>query len=219
MPAIATHADALRVQLSGQETLPFAQVGTLPGVQVLTVGAQNGPGQGVLSIDAAQNVSWQPPGATGPGQAVNVSAGGGFLLEGPDPSQWIRISVQSDYLTASFEAAVCIADTYGRLLGDINATLALSGGSDIWTFVLENDSPNSATSVRIWLDPDADMSGITISLDGVSWSSPQSESAAIIVNSIAAGSSASIYLKRTIAAASPSNPARLLLVHFSFFSF
>jgi hypothetical protein len=208
----ATRADSLRIIYGAAELRQLSAVGTIPGVQVVAVASACGPGSGRLSLDGSLNLTWTPPSGS-PGDAVDVSAGGDFLLEDSTADSWLRVHVESDYLVAGSVGVVSIADCF--LEGwDISSAQASAGNVATLTLSIRNDSPNEVANVIAWIDPAC--SGYQISTDGTHWNSGQSEASGLSVGSILPSHTVPCYLRRTIAASSGSNPNVLQLLHLSF---
>jgi hypothetical protein len=216
MPAVATHADAIRLKVGGVEIAQLANANTIPGVQVLAVAARCGPGRGLLTLDAGQRLTWQSPGATLPGDLVDVSAGGDFLVESWDAACWVRVHVEAAYLVAGSQAAVYLADVYDNAIadGDVAAADAAAGVVQTWSITLANNSSQEVQNLRAWLD--ASVVDITISADGASWVTPTSEATAVSLGTLPAAASAMLHVQRTIASDAAPQPRVLSLIHLAF---
>ena len=239
MPAVATRSDALRLQvpLGGAEirSLHAAPVGPIPGVAVLAVAAINGPSGGgggsggagrVRSYGDGTLLAWRAPGSATFGETVDVSAGGSFLLEdGEDTDKWVRISVDPDWLNPAAAAGdVFLADVYENWVGyfDVTAAQALAGNVQTWSIALKNASGSPIWDLKVWLDSSiAGVNGIQISTDNVNWYAPDAEDHADVLEfgDLAAAAVATLYVKRTIPAAAPSDPDVLNWLHCSWDGF
>jgi hypothetical protein len=206
-------SDQIQLQSSGTPLVSLRALGTLNGVEITAVAALNGPGQGLLSIDAASNLSWTPPGGA-VGTPVDVSAGGNFIIYDSTGNAWIGITVAAAYLALASAATVTLEDLYdGPIVSDdVTAVEASAGDVATWSIAVKNTSGVSATGLVAWLDP-ATYSGIDISLDGVTWSAPTSEGAGLSIGTLAASASATIYFQRTVPSSSASLASGLVLLN------
>lgn len=205
MPAAGTRSDALRLEISGNELAFMRSVGALSGVVVLAVAALNGPGSGRLICNGGQ-LQWKAPGSDEAGTAVNVSAGGTFLLEdGEDATKWIRVEVYEEYLPTAGEAVVLIQDAYNDFAdGDIEAADALAGVVVTQQYTIHNVSADAAENVRLWINPAASGAEfLEVSDDGLAFVAPDDEEHAdvLVWASIAGGATESVWVRRTIPAA------------------
>jgi len=205
----------LQFESGGNALGQLAASGALPGAVALAAAGMNGPGAGTLAIDAAGNLCWTAPGGAA-GAPVDVSAGGTFLLAAADARQWLRVEVYAAYLALPSTAAIALADRYASPLvsADVTAAQAAAGNVATWSVTLHNTSSAAAGTLKIWLDA-ASYAGVQISLDGTTWSRPTTSAAGLAIGTLAAGASATIYLKRTVAASSPSAASCLISLHAS----
>lgn len=215
-----THGDGLHLQAAGADTGLMRAVGSIPGVVVLDVASRNGPGIGRLIMGDASTIAWQAPGSSTPGNPQSCGSDGTYLIEdGADTSKWVRIQVYASYLAVSGEGRVFIQDTFNGLgPADVAAANAAAGVIATTTFTLKNVSNSTVTSVLMWLDQTVGSNpGISISSDNITFYTPTSigDPNALAWASIAAGASVPVYVKRTIAAASPSSPSVLNNLQFS----
>jgi hypothetical protein len=176
--------------------------GTLPGVRFLDLGGRNGVGIGRLEMPVARFLSWRAPGSATAGTAIDVSAGGTFLLrDGSDADKWIEIEVTAAYLpTGPAEAAVELSEQLNNAVAsdDVSAAEAAAGDIETYELVLANRSNSEAPDVTLWLDGPTSRR-IEISDDGIDWSAPLTEAAGLTVT-LPAGGTVTMYLRRTIAA-------------------
>lgn len=219
MPVAMTHGDALRIETGGQESLHLTAVGTLPGVVVLAAAGRNGPGTGRLRADQdGTRLAWRAPGSATYGTPVVCSPDGLYLLEdGEDPDSWLRIQMRSAYAVPGHaEGRVALGDRWTNAVGhdDVTAGEASAGDVEGYTVTLSNDSTAGLSRVLAWLD--AAVSDLEISDDDITYVSPTSEGAALGLADIPAGGSITLYLRRTIGAAEPSDPDVLNHLHFSY---
>jgi hypothetical protein len=219
MATAATNADALRIESGGSEVHHLSWIGTLPGVEILAVAAINGPGAGRLLASAdGESLQWRAPGSSTAGAAVDVSAGGTFLLEdGDDSDAWLRIEVTAASLDENAtEAVVHLDDRYGNAVAsdDVSAAEASAGDVETYTLTLANDSGLSITSVTVWID--SGVSGIEISDDGSTWVSPTTEGGGLSLGTITASGTDTLHVRRTIGSSTSYDPKVLTHLHASF---
>lgn len=216
-----TRNDGLRLRTQFGSDFGFMRaVGTIAGVVVLGVAARNGPGSGRL-IASPAGLAWQAPGSGIPGPICPIPSDGEYMLEdGADPSMWVRVQAYSAWLGESGEAAVEIQDSYtlfgfGAVSADVPAANAAAGLTSTVGLRLANITPLPVTNVTVWLSPHA--KNLTISSDDVMFVAPiaQNDPDALRYAAIAAGASANIIVRRTIAAGSPFNPSVLNFLRYS----
>jgi len=211
-------ADALRIYHQGAEVPLLTAVGTLRGVIVTHAAAANGPGAGRLRCNSA-GLAWQPPGESQYGDAVDVSAGGVFLVTGPSADKFLRVTVHADYLMLPSETRVLLADRYNNAIASDDVTAAEAAAGDVETHELTaaNDGDETLYNVRAWLDPTAEATAyLEISANGSDWSSPTSDPTGIELGDLPAGATVPVYLRRTIPAGEPYDPKVLTHLHFGF---
>lgn len=209
-------ADSLRIKISGVEVVMLTAIGTVPGVVVRAAAAANGPGRGLLRyLDGS--LYWQAPGDSDFGLATAVPANGTYLVESLDSSKWLRCQVYFDYLPETAEEArVDLSDRYNGAAGDdVSAAEATAGLVEVHTLTVANESAANISAVHAWLDAAA-AAGFALSRDNVTFSAPTTEAAAVDLGDIAASGSASLYVRRTIAAGAAADPEVLEHIHFSF---
>jgi len=214
MAAPGTRNNGLRLQLSGSDVGGLRIIGTMPGIVVTGAAARNGPGQGLLISSTGSQVAWQAPGSSIPGPAVNVSAGGAFLLEdGTDASCWLNILAYPAYLPGSAQAAIALVDSYNNVgPADVAAADALAGLVTTTEYTLHNSTAGIITSALMWIDNTASgYAELSISLDGTNFYTPYTSTDTHVLawSSIAAGASVNVWVKRTIGASSASAPSIL----------
>ena len=220
MPAAATRADSLRLTLASVEILSLSAVGTIPGVIVLAAAGRNGQGDGMLrSTGDGTLLSWRAPGSATYGLKVDCSSDGTYLLEdGDDHDCWLRVQVYASYLSST--PATARVDLQDRLQNgissdDVTAAEATAGDVETYTVTLENDAATNLSGLKVWItDPDANT--LEISDDNATWVSPTTEETALALPDLAAGATDTLYCRRTVAAAEPSSPSVLQLLHFAF---
>jgi len=217
MATPATHADALRIEYASAEVKHLTVLGTIPGVVPLAVAARCGPGLAHLRSTTAGRISFRAPSSSTWGPDVLCEADGTYLLEdGEDPDKWLRVLVYTSYLLAAREAPVLLHDRYntGVASDDVSAAEAAAGDVETYQLALANDGTAFLSQVTAWID--AATTGIEISDDGITWVSPTTEAAGLAFDPIAPGGSATLHVRRTIAASSPSDAAVLTHLHLAF---
>jgi hypothetical protein len=210
------NADSLRISVAGAEVIHLTVAGTVPGVVPLLAAARNGPGVARLrtSADAAA-IAWQAPGAATWGEWVPVPADGEYHLPAADLNCWLRVRVYTAHLVASAEAEVPLADRYTNAVAQADVTAEEAAAGDVLDYAPTlTNAGEAAMTVRAWLDPAA--VGLEISADGLAWSAPTSESAAIAVATLAPEASAALHVRRTISSGAESDPRVLNLIHLVF---
>jgi hypothetical protein len=217
MPTVATRADALRFEVSSVEVRQLHAVGAIDGVTLLFVAARNGIGVGYLRYYDDGTLAWKAP-SSSYGTAVDVSAGGQFVLEdSTDEDAYVRIDVTAARLpSAAAEARVLLRDTYNNDVAsdDVTAGEAASGSVETYTFDVQNDSPDGVPWCLVWID--SGVSGIEISPNGSSWSSPTNEASAIDVGPVPKDGSSTLHVRRTIGAGAGADPDVLTHLHFAY---
>jgi hypothetical protein len=216
----ATHGDGLRFQRLAADVVSLRDVSGLSGVVVLACAARNGPGVGILTASPGAMISWQGPGGTAGDPQLCSPDGAYLLLDGADPSKWVRIQVYSSYLPATGQGRVFMADVYNNFgPSDSTAAESLMGQTITTTYGLNNVSPMQINNIKVWLDPAT--SGLEISRNNVTFVTPTSESdpSALTQPSLNPTDQIPIYVRRTIAAASVSDPKILNVLQFAWDGF
>jgi hypothetical protein len=202
-------SDQLQLQTTGGAPLvSFTAIGTLPGVEILAVAGACNPGVGLLDCDPTGKLTWTPPGGAA-GPAVDVSAGGNFLLYDAIGYRWLSVHVEAAYLARAAQTTVTLQDVYdGPLVNrDATAAEAAAGNALNWQVQVKNLSgTDTAGSLAVGLP--SGYSGLKVSTDNVNWYARGLVVATIA--SLAPGATATIYLQRTIAASSPPLAAGLV---------
>jgi hypothetical protein len=211
-----TRHDGVRLQLAGVDVVSLREAGAVPGVVVLSASARNGPGTGLLTLNFG-SLTWQSPGSSTPGLAQGVSSGpdGSIYLveDGVDLSKFVRVQVYPAYLPDIASALISLADLYNAMgttgPGDVAASDASAGLVTITQYTLFNATNNPVKTINLWLDNTASGFGqLTVSNDGTNYFAPTSQGDPNVLawGSIAAGGNVSVWVKRTVPAASASNP-------------
>jgi len=218
MPVAGEHSDALRLQVDSTDVLHLAAVGTVPGVVPLAAAGRNGRGYGRLQSDDGVNYTWTAPGSSTRGPAVQCSVDGDYLLcDGEDVCKWLRVRIYTSYTRSSpVSSLVHLGDVYagGTTDDDVTAAEATAGDVATYTITLTNAGRVGIDSIVAWVD--AAVSGIEISTDGVSYSTPTTESTGLSLGALAIDASITLYLRRTISAGAGADPDVLDLLHFAF---
>ncbi|MFA7254121.1 MAG: hypothetical protein WC107_06240 [Patescibacteria group bacterium] len=213
--------DQLQIEADSAAVELLTAVGTLAGVVVLLAGGKNGPGVGAI-LAGDGTLAWRAPGSATFGAEVTVAVDGTYsIADGEDPDKVLQVQVYVNYLPAAGTTAeVFLADRYNNAIAQDDATAAEAAAGDVLDYQLElvNTSQDLASSFRVWLDASAD-SRTSISLDGVTYSAPASEATGLQVIAIAPGQSATLYVRRTIAAGDASTPKQPVRIHCAFDSF
>lgn len=214
----ASRGDALRVRTSAGVEIPsLTAIGAIPGVVPLAAAGANGPGTGRLrSQGDGTLLQWRAPGSSTYGEAVTVAADGSYLLEdGEDTAAWLRVYVRTAFLVAGpAEAEVLLGDLYNALgPDDVTAAEATAGLVEVTQFQLYNAGAHRIDSLAVWLG--ASVVGLEISTDGVAWSAPTTEGAALAFGNVAPAAFATLHVRRTISAGAANNPKITDLIRFS----
>lgn len=238
MPAVDTRAGALHVFLTpvvgfGKRLL-MVPIRTIPGVilglpfsDVLGASDRNGIGKAALRAEGDGNrLSWRAPGSNqfGPSHEVNVDSD--VLLEdGGDRGKFVQARVKTAYLQPQpIERPVYLQERWNNNFLDVAAAAASAGAVKTISYTAENRSGTSLVATKVWLDASAPY--LSISVDGVGYSTPTTEAAGLLL--LGSGGSAPgvlfpgavnnalILVKRTIPPATTYNPKVLMLLHFRF---
>lgn len=219
MATALTGADSLKLSVSGAETRMLHAIGAIPGVRIAHAAARNGPGTGRLrSTGDGRSLSWMAPGSSAWGAAVPVGDGMAMLEDGEDRDKFVRVETYADYLVtaAPQETTVLLADVWNNDIGsdDLSAAEATAGDVETYTVTLTNQSGLAITRLKCWLD--AATADLEISDDGAAWVAPTGEGSALALADLIPGATDTLHVRRTIGAASHSDPDILNLLHFSF---
>lgn len=220
----------LEWRYSGAALQSLDALDTVGGVEITEVAGRNldaarGAGIGRLEtfydVDGVLRAAWRGPGSDTFGDAVNVAAGGAFLLaDGSDDDAFIRVEVTPDRAsdtTASMPVRLVELLNAGATAGNISESDALAGVIQTRTLTLANLSASVAlANVRIWLGPDTRF--CEVSWNGAAFTAatdPTTSDAAIGSKTITAGSTQNFTLRRTIPAATAATPLETLVIHVS----
>ena len=218
MPAQGTHADALDTWGETAEFTSLHWYGAIAGIRPILFSGLNGVGVGRLRINPSGEVSWKAPGSAtyGPGVlAINEDATV-VLEDGEDPGKYVRVEISHDYVIGQGEATITLTDVFDNALSsvDVAAAEASAGDTLVVSVYLKNVSTNSLEDIRVWIE---DGTYYTISLDGVNYYAPDSESHSDVLYSasLAAGASLRVYAKREIPGSTGFQPTMLIHLGYS----
>ncbi len=218
MPSEATHADCLHVESASVDVQMLCAVGMIPGVAMLFAAGRNGPGAGRLRYDGDGTLQYKAPGSATWGIPVPVPADGNYVVEdGDDQSCYLRVAVYVAHLAATHcEARILLGDVYENEIShdDVTAAEASAGDVTSYSVTLYNAGLRVLSQIKVWID--ASVSGLKISDDDATWVNPTSEATALELPDLAAGASDTLYIQRTIGAASGEDVGVLNHVHISF---
>jgi hypothetical protein len=212
-------ADTLRIEVDSIDVRQLTAVGSIPGVVPLLVAATNGPGIGqLLSSDDGTLLSWRAPGSENFGEPVDCSTDGQYVLcDGEDTDKCVRVEVHGEYLVAGSQAAVLLADVYNNGVGGPDVSAAEAAAGDVLTssLTLRNAASSDFSELAVWLDAAGDPH-VEISLDGETWSQPQSEETGLAIATLAAAASVPIWMRRTIPAGQAVSAKQAVFFHLAF---
>jgi hypothetical protein len=212
--------DAIEIAISGAEVISYTATGTLEGVEVVHISGACSPGEGMMRATGdGLTLSWKAPGDSGFGTDVAIEGDGEYVLLSADESQWIKVEVYTSWMPGGPQsAAVQLHENYANgVAGDDVTSAQASGGHQTnLTFTAENKTGRIMTSVRFWLTAAAAAVGFELSTDGVSWSAPTSEGAAIYDGTLSPGTPVTFHIRRTIAASTESDPHVTNQINYSF---
>lgn len=176
MPDEKTHADGLRLYLTGADsdggaqTDPDASLGKyrsssevsqlgitvtnpISNVTIAHAAGINGTGNGSMTATGTSELKWTPPGGT-QGAGVTIANGETKILEGgTDTDKYIRVSrTSADDLTGT--ATVTLAEVNNNVLGydDVSSSEASSGDTEYRCFAIKNETAGNITSIKFWLN-------------------------------------------------------------------
>jgi len=175
MPDEKTHADAIRLYLSGASSHEGAQadadaaIGNYRGTTEWTVLAQsvanaianvtiahvagaNGEGAGTLTASGASELKWTPPGGS-QGAGVTIANGETKVLEGgTDTDKYIRVT-RTSAAALSGTATVTLTDTFNNTVGldDISSAEAAAGDDEQRGLYFKNESTVAVTLLKAWV--------------------------------------------------------------------
>jgi hypothetical protein len=175
MPAQFTHADALREYLTGagsdggSQSDPTLSLGNfrssteaaslaaqianaLANVTILYAGGGNGAGVGILTATDTTHLTWQPPGASGPGPATAFSGVADVeLVEGQQAGQYLRIQGTTPFTPGQSQITLAWLADDVFALGDVSIANAAAGVSEYRATIARNYSSYPVSSFQRWL--------------------------------------------------------------------
>jgi len=212
-------ADALQLEVSAVELHHLTAVGSAPGVVLLLVAGRNGPGMAWLRTSGDGNVlAWRAPGSATFGPDVVCESDGTYILtDGEDEDRFVRVQAWRNFLIQAGDFPVYLSDRYanGAALDDVTAERAAAGDVSVWTITLRNSGQTPISALAVWLDAASDAS-IELSADGQTWSAAADESEAVKMGHLAADATATVHLRRTVAAGCAASPKQTMHLCFAF---
>jgi len=175
MPDEKTHADALRLYLTGASADGGAQAdpdlslgknrsGTLAtqlgiqvtdpiaGITILYAAGANGVGDGILTATGTSELKWEAPDGT-QGAGVAIANGETKIIEdGGDPSKYVRVQrTSAGDLTGT--ATVTLADQFNNAAGmdNVASAEASAGDNEYRCHAFKNESTSQVTAVKVWI--------------------------------------------------------------------
>jgi hypothetical protein len=203
-----TQAAVINIESESEEVHHLTTAGSLQGVVPILVAARNGPGVGRIKVINGQ-LSWKAPYSSRFGNPVECNADGTYILcDGEDEDKFIKIDVHTEYLPSEdFEAKIYLSEVYNNPVAqdDVIAVDAQTGVVLQYQLSVRNTSSITFSHIRIFLNPVADPR-TELSLDGVNWYKPYTESEGLQIESLGSGQSITLNIKRTIAAGQSEKP-------------
>ena len=213
------NADVLHIEADSAEVQHLTAVGTIGGVVPLLAAARNGPGIGLLqSSGDGTFLSWRAPQSDTFGEPVECSPDGTFVLaDGDDPDKWLRIEVHGAYLVTGSQTEVFLTDRYNNDLGQADLSAAEAAAGDVldYALTLRNTHTETLSDIRVWTAAAAD-ARTEVSWDGVTYAAPHTEETGILLASLAAAATATLYVRRTVPAGQSSDPKQLVHLHVAY---
>jgi hypothetical protein len=130
----------------------FIGVPYLQGAVIEAASAGNTPGTGVLSSPDGLSLQWYPPGSAVPGPLCSfANAIGSQIVEGPNPSQFLRVFGNLPFATngSPITLTVLLNNVFG--FPNVPDALATSGESQYRATILVNQSQSDVTFYSRWL--------------------------------------------------------------------
>lgn len=216
-------AASLGGAMSSERLVGFTVTGVtnVTGVTVLDAIGNTGGNDGVLDFTASGTLlTWQGPGATGPGTAVNVGTDGRYTLT-DDIGTSLLIEVVATSLpgTDQTDSAVTVTPVANGLFDDVSNTESLAGDIEYRCFYITNTHPTDSflnTTVFIGQDTDGDdsleiglddngINGTAVTIVGegtapadVVFTAAGQADPALTVGELAAGDYLAVWQKRTV---------------------
>lgn len=198
-------------------------IGSISGVVPLAAGGRNRLTDGSASIRSTgptgRRLSWRAPGSSSYGLGVDIPTDGTYVLcDGDDLTRCIRVEVHGDRVRETgSSASVNIADVLNNTVGgdNVTATDATAGRTDTIPLTVFNQSRHTAHRVKVWIAENA--ANLELSLDDIAYFSPTSETDPNVIDlaaSLPRGSTAELYLRRTVSAGSTFDAGILSSIRF-----
>jgi len=176
MPDQKTHADSLRVYLSGAasnggtQTNPDAALGNfrssseifslgvtvtnpISNVTIITASGANGTGAGTLTASASDDLRWTPPGGT-IGAAVTILNGETKILEGGggETNKFLRVT-RTTATALSGTATLTLAEVYNNLFGfdNVSSSEASSGDNEYRALFIYNENAAPVSNLKAYI--------------------------------------------------------------------
>jgi len=176
MPDEKTHADALRIFLTGAATHVGAQAdpdlclgkhqsstectvmgntvtSAIANVTIAYVAAANGAGAGSLNAPTADTLTWTPPGGSA-GAAVTIANGETKILEGGagETNKYIRVT-RTSAVALTGTATVTIAEEFNNTTGfdNVSSAEAAAGDVEYRCICIENVSASEIQNIKAWV--------------------------------------------------------------------
>jgi hypothetical protein len=194
----------------------------IPGIRIDNVYPACEEGDGLLSVgsDSASLLFTPPDGLEG--SAVPILEGETKVITGTDSDKAIRVSREADYpdLVPLSAATLTFVDVMNGVLGQSNLTSAQRAAGRTTYRALMLYGQGSVENIKLWVPPvggaqavfslaleDASGGALqtianeTTAPTGVTWSTPTTEAAALIVPVLSAGGMKGLWLRRVFPAA------------------
>lgn len=176
MPNEKSHADSIRVFLTGADTdggaqaAPNSSLGKnrsstlakflgdtitdpISNITVDFCSGANGAGNGALTATGNDELKWTPPGGT-QGAGVTILNGETKILEAgnSEPEKYIRVS-RTSTANLTGTATVALADEFNNIIGFDNVTSAeaAAGDTEYRCLCFKNEASSEVKSVKAWV--------------------------------------------------------------------
>ena len=172
MPDEKTHADSIRVYLSGAASdgaaqaepddalgafrgstrvdfLSASSTGNISNVTISHVSYLNGTGAGTLTAESTSSLSWTPPSGT-KGATVTIANGETKVLEGGagEINKFVVVS-RTSASNLSGTDTVTLTNNYNCIFDDVTSAEALAGMTDYRAVFIKNDSASTVGDVKV----------------------------------------------------------------------
>lgn len=173
MASVMTHADSLRLYLTGasshfgtqtdpnlalgnhqsstEQGMTFNVTNPISSITVDYVGFANGAGAGTLTATGNDTLKWTPPGAS-QGANVTILNGESKVIEGADLNKYIRVS-RTSATALSGTATLTLSQTINNVFGfdDLSSAEQAAGDTEYRAVCVENVSAVTLTGVKVYL--------------------------------------------------------------------